>query len=228
MNNLNDLIKSLFKNFLIKNQPNINLDLFDDIVIVNYIIDNIKEFISSLSDSEIDKFDQYEELENFIDVTDAYLDGFKHISSEKLINFLYEVKNIKNDFETKQKISKRSSPEKSPLKKSPIKDESIRKSIDTSEINHLIEMFPKLDVKEISKVFTKYNKNTELAIDSLLMMDNIIKTKSSIEYQDEDLNDKEELKKRTVEKYGLLEVPIGDSANSSYKPPPPKWVSLYH
>lgn len=206
----NELIVKSFSNFMI----NSNLhdsesisDILSDEIISQYICNTIKQL-----------FDQYEaenkwldykleeslEIENFIEVIDAYITGFDTLNQTDIINWLSQLKQDLDQTKTKQsKEEEKTLEDESP--KSEDKPLTTTSCVNfDSNVILLSEMFPKLSLKEINSVYKKTQSSYEHSIDELLRLQELEEnTIRNVELSEED---KKLLKERTVQKFGLVEV----------------------
>lgn len=218
----NALILSSFKNFITvdsKLMTQVDFESVIDETIASYIINTIKQFYEDYENHKVwlnkdEAVTRSFDIENFIDIIDAYLVGFNQLKSSSILTWLIKLKqeiDIENSAQqTPSDLdSARSNPsllldessnsqESSKTEKTTIVDECI------GDIKLLMEMFPQLGFKEISKVYKKRKCDYTQTIDELILLQEAFELKSDDNEisNEEILNEEErkELKERTVQK----------------------------
>jgi hypothetical protein len=236
------LILASFSDFVIDHDliDRNDLDQFLDDTIGAYIINAIKQLFEEYESHKIwldepsarnlaEDFD----IENFIEIIDAYLTGFSTLHSNEIISWLIKLKKkLDTEFKTKNVREIIEQSVKKELEKEPIfecveesqlkMNSKIEALLEKDEhLRVLVDMFPEFEFKEINKIYKKCNKNYEKAIDELLMLENVIRT-NDYELTEEE---KQELKEKTVQRFGVVAVKLSDDGKTLEPTKPTfKWV----
>ena len=94
---LNSLILDSFKDFIANKNildPNDFNELFDD-TIASYVVNTIKQFYDEYETHKtwLDiEFVETFDVENFVEIIDEYLNGFKSINTKEITNWLIQLK----------------------------------------------------------------------------------------------------------------------------------------
>ena len=194
-----------------------------DEVIGTYIVNTIKQLYEEYESHKIwldDKTAEDFETESFVEIIDAYLNGFNTLSSEDIVRWLVDLKKEIDQLENKKETSvsekeredndatsnaRSLNDHTSKDKKKPIEDKLKKeKSFDELLLNDpniklLSEIFPDMDTLKIADIYKKVNKNYEQAIELLLNEDAaaIVCKDTGLELTEEE---KKILKEKTVKK----------------------------
>jgi len=226
-NKNNQLILSSFLKLIDEN--NLDKNELADEIISSYVINTINQFYEEYENHKIwlDEVDAESilDVENFVEIIDAYLSGFSQINKKDIVAWLINTKkeieadckqisiNKNNQQENTQRLEDNSQNGKNHAKLSNDKKMTSKQKDEPHDpnIQLLIEMFPTIDLSEIKKTYKRCQKNYENSIDELLCVHNgsIIKKDEIIEEvvckNQLDLTDEERqaLKEKTVEKYNF-------------------------
>ncbi|CAF0710753.1 unnamed protein product [Brachionus calyciflorus] len=212
-------ILNSFKKFVIESNliEKHDLDCTIDQTIGSYIVNTIKQFYEEYENHKIWLDDNAEEefdIDNFVEILDAYLNGFSDLSKNSITKWLIQLKNEIDKLQKEQEKFENSSSNKSEhvLTETQYSDESkTNEKLNDIELNTdtkiLVEMFPNVNLKEIEKIYKKSNKNNEKAIEELLLIQNRLDNEVIID-RDEELTEEEKrfLKEQTVKKFGMVEI----------------------
>jgi hypothetical protein len=228
-NKKNELILASFLKLVDEN--NLNKDELADEIISSYVVNTINQFYEEYESHKIwldvVEAESILDVDNFVEIIDAYLSGFSQISKKDivtwLINMKREIEDIceqeshqehkeeltlenkdENSVDTSQKDNNQA---KSPNNKKP--STKHKEEQNDPNVMLLIEMFPSIDFTEIKKAYKRCQKNYEKSIDELLIVQNssIIKKDKIVEEvvckNQLDLTEEERqsLKEKTVQKY---------------------------
>jgi hypothetical protein len=192
-------------------------EILADEVFSMYIINTIKQLFQQYDNEKkwIDKkLEDAFEIENFIDIIDAYLSGFRDLDQTQIVSWLTELKKSVDQIKSTNNESSSQISSQEGASSTVNQCEKQESSTDAKPVENfkyepnvmaLSEMFPKMSLKEINLIYKKTNKNYEKSIDELL----IIKDGSIVnDSSDEDtlikleLNEEEKkaLKEKTVQK----------------------------
>lgn len=199
-------------------------EIMMDSTIRVYIINTIKQFFKDFENHKVwlnqdEAIKQsFTEVDSFVDVIDAYLIGFKKIESQKILEWLIELKgNV--DFYMQSLTS--SANEQAAIElvdnqKIKMNDiDNIIKSINNNhkvheqplnqDIKKLMEIFPQFSVSDLKIIYNKNRNNYEATIDELVSIEcsSMKSTDKKKDGCDQDLNEdeKKSLKERIVKKY---------------------------
>jgi len=248
----NELILSSFLKLIEEN--NLNKDELADEIISSYVVNTINQFYEEYECHKI-WLDHVEaesilDVENFVEIIDAYFSGFSQINKKDIVAWLINMKkeieasckqtslnenrerNLyteKDDERLEDNLKKENSHAKSSTnKKSTIKNKD---EPNDPNINLLIEMFPSIDLTDIKKAYKRCQQNYEKSIDELLCLQNgsIIKKDEIIEEivskNQLDLTEEERqaLKEKTVQKFGYIAVDEDGNPVTSTSAPKVNW-----
>jgi len=213
--NKNEIILESFSKFIIDSnlmQETCLNEILNDEVISMYIVNTIQQLFEQYDTENkwIDnKLEDAFEIENFIEIIDAYLNGFCDLEQTKIIQWLTQLKkSLDNNYKSFSEVLNQQNDE--PIQKSSsLTDNDVNLKQNVKKINSyepdvlaLSEMFPSLNLKEINIIYKKTNNNYERSIDELLLLQE--EDALVVDYDDDDdkldLNDDEKkaLKERTV------------------------------
>jgi hypothetical protein len=176
-------------------------EFLNDEIVRSYIVNSIKQFYDEydchkiwLHDDDQVAFDLEDiEMDSFIEVIDAYFNGFMQINQNEIVNWLIALKKEINERNKINQSTIKSSPEKSnskndkqqqqgnnngenddnelKVKSVTLEDLEIQqlRKIDQN-INLLIEMFPHLKLNQVVNTYKRRNKDYEKTIDDLLVI----------------------------------------------------------
>lgn len=211
-----DLILDSFKTFIEKSPiDNANLDMLSDEVVVMYVTTSIKQFYEEYETQKFwidEKLEEAFDLENFVEIIDAYFEGFRDLDQKEIISWLT---GLKRDINSSLSVKT----------ENPMKDIEIIKAVDeitlgetkakpskkkyqqysNPDIENLSEMFPLINPKKISKIYKKLGSDYNRSIDELLTLAEDDSSGSEDEMvisRNKDLTEEERriIKERTVEK----------------------------
>ena len=223
---IDEKILNSFKNFILKSKiDSASLEALEDNVVSSYVINAIKQFYEEYENHKAwidDNVEKSFDIENFIEIIDAYFEGFSELNEALVIIWLVELKrNIDNEVNTETKFTEN---EKIGLSgclkelkieetKNTPKNKKIKKNkslvAENPDIQNLCEMFPLVSVKNVFLVYKKNNNDYNRALDELLEnKDNLIdissddsdteiQIKSKYDMTDEE---KQFIKEKTVER----------------------------
>lgn len=209
--NKNVIILESFSKFIINSnlmQETCLNEIINDEVISMYIVNTIQQLFEQYDTENkwIDnKLEDAFEIENFIEIIDAYLNGFCDLEQTKIIQWLTQLKkSLDSNYKSISDVLDR---QNEPILKSPLTDNDANLKQNVKQINSyepdvlaLSEMFPSLNLKEINLIYKKTNNKYERSIDELLLL----QEEDALVVDDDDdkldLNDDEKkaLKERTV------------------------------
>ncbi len=191
-----------------------NVEMTIDETVGAYIVNTIQQLYNEYENHKIwldDEFASDFDIENFIEIIDAYLFGFSSLEKEKIISWLIS---LKKEIDNLNNIKKSVQIE---VKNSPVKEindnvnnltsKSNTDLIKDANIGLLIEMFPQMNVKDINKIYKKSNCNYESTIDQLLTIQNVTVNDSSDDDDDDEIKlelkeqERLALKEKTVQRY---------------------------
>ena len=224
----NEKVKMLFCDFLQKHTYSIDevdLSILDDEFVCDYLVNTIIDFANEFNLNTGDWQDDYHDFETFSDTIDAYFAGFKNLATQTLVEFLKQVKTAHDSMKNtnskgldslmeiigkhKHETVQSNSDEAAGIDEEKLgkisndgkesNDDADSVVIDCEEIGLLREMFPKCQLKEIKKVYEKVDRNFDMAIDRLLVVENIQKCMDEMSLEETE-KEREELKKRIVQK----------------------------
>jgi hypothetical protein len=211
--NTDELILNSFKEFVIRNKltSSENLELLLDETINHYVKNTIKQLFEEYEAHSVwidCKIDESFDIENFSEIIDEYLNGFKNLNREVVIKWLVSLKKKLTTISSNSFAEKSDETE---LVKTKINELKIEASKDNSsvnlDINLLCEIFPAIDIKSINKAYKINNQNYTKTIECLLTEGNI---EELIDHNDgPNLNkcklltdeEKKIIKENTVKKY---------------------------
>ena len=197
---LNSLIVDSFKGFIAKknildlNELN---ELFDD-AIASYVVNTIRQLYDDYETHKtwLDiEFAETFDVENFVEIIDEYLNGFKGINMTEITNWLIQLKSDINDLNNRSKEPKCESNKLDKDDLPGIKMESNIK-MNNPDLELLCEMFPLIELSQISKVYKMTSNNYERAIDELLLNQHIPNQNNYVTAEEKQL-----IKEKTVQKY---------------------------
>ena len=189
---IDEKILNSFKNFILKSKiDSASLEALEDNVVSSYVINAIKQFYEEYENHKAwidDNVEKSFDIENFIEIIDAYFEGFSELNEALVIIWLVELKrNIDNEVNTETKFTEN---EKIGLSgclkelkieetKNTPKHKKIKKNkslvAENPDIQNLCEMFPLVSVKNVFLVYKKNNNDYNRALDELLEnKDNLI------------------------------------------------------
>lgn len=199
-----------------------NIEMTIDETVGAYIANTIQQLYTEYENHKVwldDEFASDFDIENFIEIIDAYLFGFSSLDNDKIISWLIslkkEIDNFNNKMTSKKcvEIEVKSSPIKEELDEKQSKNKMTRKSsakdqnelIKDANMDLLIEMFPQMNVKDINKIYKKSSCNYERTIDQLLTIQNATVNDNDDDDADEiklELDEQERLalKEKTVQR----------------------------
>lgn len=214
-----NLILKSFNDFVLESKlvDKQDLDSTIDGTIGSYIVNTIKQFYEEyenhkiwLDNSKAEDFD----VENFIEIIDAYLSGFNNLPKKSILNWLIRLKKDIDDSTNRNmqiqsiQIQTSTSSNLNDYKSNnqvDSKQPENPENIEDPNLKLLLEMFPEMCIKRINKIYKKSNKNYEKTIDELLFIQNAeIQDQEGIEdrEQQQRLSEQERilLKEKTVQK----------------------------
>ncbi|RNA28695.1 CUE domain-containing 2 [Brachionus plicatilis] len=207
---LENFILKSFKDLIIENKlvKKDSIELLIDGTIGSYIINTIRQFYAEyeyhrtwLDDNAEQEFD----IENFSDIIEEFLPGFYQIEKNVITKWLVNLKQRIDDMASETNVNQKKIIGPCEEVVSAINsNETTREAEFDPEIQILVEMFPDVNIKEISKVFKKSHKDKTEAIEYLIMTKNKINPKEV----NDDLTEEEKnnLKQKTLQKFGLVQV----------------------
>jgi hypothetical protein len=198
----------LSKNLIEKSCIEMTIDDCVGTYIVNTIIQFYDEYENHkiwLDNQTAEKF----ELDNFVEVIDAYINGFNALKSEEIIRFLIDLKRNIDELDKKMKDA-------SQLVHSEIVAHSSEPKIDQCvgntkkvdpvdpKIKLLSEMFPEVKIQRVKDVYKQAGKDYERAIELLLNENDgssiACKDEESDNFENLSEEEKKILKERTIQK----------------------------
>lgn len=224
---INTIILDSFRDLVIEQAKILSITEFEQMIdetIGVYITNTVKQFYQ---DYEKHSFwlNQNEavsqsltEIGSFVEVIDAYLDGFQKIENCVILDWLIELKSKincqeeekscpiaeeKQDFSLSDKNSSLSKKDDNFMK---MNNAFAKKDLEESlndDIRQLTEIFPQFSLKNIKKIYKKNHNDYEATIDGLIMIENDSSDISEEEvYRKNDLSeeDRQLMKERIVQK----------------------------
>jgi hypothetical protein len=194
-----------------------NIEMTIDETVGAYIANTIQQLYTDYENHKVwldDEFASDFDIDNFVEIIDAYLFGFSSLETNKIKAWLISLKKLIDNLNDNKKcvqIEVQNLPVEKDIDENDSKGTLLtRKSsqdkndlVEDANMNLLIEMFPQMKVKDINKVYKKSNCNYESTIDQLLTIQNA--TVNDSEEDDEiklELKEKERLalKEKTVQR----------------------------
>lgn len=212
----NSLILDNFIEFIVNKEliEKTNVALTIDEYVGAYIVNTIKQFYEEYENHKIwldNKSAEEFELENFLEVINAYINGFASLNTEDIIKWLIDLKKKIDDSDsrikeiTQPKVADAEDFCKSKTAKDSHSPDKTMIKLDQSDpnIKLLCEMFPDVKKKRINDVYKQAGKFYERAIELLLNENDGCSVKCKGD-EDDFVNLSEEekklLKERTVQK----------------------------
>ena len=175
-----------------------------------YIVNTINQFYDEYENHKVwldnqtaEKF----ELDNFVEVIDAYINGFNELKSEEIIRFLIDLKRNIDELDKKTKdASQLVHSEIVAHSSEPKIDQCVEKKVDPVDpkIKLLSEMFPEVKIQRVKDVYKQAGKDYERAIELLLNENDggslACKDEESGDFENLSEEEKRILKERTVQK----------------------------
>lgn len=199
----NEIILKTFSEFVIGTKlldtESLN-DILNDEIIALYIINTINQFFEQYDNEQkwldSNSIEEAFEIENFIEIIDAYLSGFSQLNQSDIIKWLTQLKQLLEEASTKTEIIE-------------TKNEIVEKELTTKNepvtvidynenVISLNEIFPTLSLKEINTIYKKTNQNYDKTIDELLIIQNASIVDSSDDEEITTDEDRRLLKEKTV------------------------------
>jgi hypothetical protein len=186
------------------------IEMTIDDCVGTYIVNTINQFYDEYENHKIwldnqtaEKF----ELDNFVEVIDAYINGFNELKSEEIIRFLIDLKRNIDELDKKTKDASRLVHSEIEAHSSEPKiDQYVEKKVDPVDpkIKLLSEMFPEVKIQRVKDVYKQAGKDYERAIE-LLFNENdggslASKDEESGDFENLSEEEKRILKERTVQK----------------------------
>jgi hypothetical protein len=195
-----------------------NIEMTIDETVGAYIANTIQQLYTDYENHKVwldDEFASDFDIDNFVEIIDAYLFGFSSLETNKIKAWLISLKKLIDNLNDNKKCVQ-IEVQHLPVDKDIDENDSKRtlltlKSsqdkndlVEDANMNLLIEMFPQMNVKDINKIYRKSNCNYESTIDQLLTIQNA--TVNDSEEDDEiklELKEKERLalKEKTVQRF---------------------------
>lgn len=219
---IDETILSSFKKFIKFQINSTSLDALDDEIMCSYVINAIKQFYEEYENHKAwidDNVEESFDMENFIEIIDAYFEGFRELDEAIIIVWLVELKRSldnKVNIEEKSYENKKSQLseclEEITLQETEVNTKNVKKKNNLPsvlpDIQNLCEMFPSFCEKNITKVYKKYKHDYNRTLDELLeCKDNLIDISSDDSDNEQlrlknDMTDEEKkiIKEKTVQK----------------------------
>ena len=215
-----DLILDSFKKFIGQSPiDNVHLDMLSDEVVVMYVTTSIKQFYEEYENQKFwidEKIEEAFDLENFVEIIDAYFDGFRDLEQKEIVSWLTKLKkdinyslsiktvNPMQDQEIIKSVEEISLNESNPK----VNPSNKKQHFSNPDIENLSDMFPLINPRKISKIYKRLGNDYNRSIDELLMLaenDSSGGENEELLQRKQELNEEERriLKERTVEKYHL-------------------------
>jgi len=186
------------------------IEMTIDDCVGTYIVNTINQFYDEYENHKIwldnqtaEKF----ELDNFVEVIDAYINGFNELKSEEIIRFLIDLKRNIDELDKKTKdASQLVHSEIVAHSSEPKIDQCVEKKVDPVDpkIKLLSEMFPEVKIQRVKDVYKQAGKDYERAIELLLNENDggslACKDEESGDFENLSEEEKRILKERTVQK----------------------------
>ena len=186
--NSNSLILEKFVEFVVDKNliDKASIEMTIDESVGTYIVNTIKQLYEEYESHKIwldNKTAENFDLENFVEIIDAYLNGFNTLANKEIIEWLVALKKemgqLENIKEENMQASNAIAVEccsSQNISESETKQDNQKKQKNMPEINDpnvklLGEMFPNIDMERIGKIYKKLNSNYEAAIEFLLNED---------------------------------------------------------
>jgi hypothetical protein len=189
------------------------LDALIDQTVAAYIINAIKNLYEEhenhtvwLDEASVSLADEFD-LDSFVEIMDAYLNGFTSLPAATVLNWLVV---LKKEIDVSKQAASSSSLKSEDVAAVSAANEATSSSSSLSSAGEnepgdsadenlklLFDMFPDVVAKEVARVYAKSSKNPEKAIDELLMREDFVII------DDDNLSEKErqELKEKTLQRY---------------------------
>jgi len=186
------------------------IEMTIDDCVGTYIVNTINQFYDEYENHKIwldnqtaEKF----ELDNFVEVIDAYINGFNELKSEEIIRFLIDLKRNIDELDNKTKDASQLGHSEIVAHSSESKiDQCVEKKVDPVDpkIKLLSEMFPEVKIQRVKDVYKQAGKDYERAIELLLNENDggslACKDEESGDFENLSEEEKRILKERTVQK----------------------------
>lgn len=249
LNESEELIIQSFKTFITNSSVDSScLDMLSDAIVSSYVVNTIKQFYEEYENHKIwidNNIEEAFDLESFIEIIDAYFDGFKDLNLNDIIVWLIELKHQLDALNKSENdiIEKNASEienneaqveETKNIVKNKKKQSKNKLPLANPDIENLCEMFPSFSFKKVTRIYKNNSHDYNHTLDELLTTDTLSnddsidegeETKKCITKYDLTEDEKRIIKEKTVEKYGYVKVIDKDETISPMNHPIPLWKS---